>query len=173
LTQGAFIFMTLHRAETVDDPVVLRRVMGAVGSLPLPVAFSVHPRTRARFKEFDISPPRNVKLMEPLPYVESLGMISGSRLVITDSGGLQKEAFWLGKPSLIARDTTEWGEIVSAGAAILVGTDPRRIERGYVRGLKTDSARFRSAGRIFGAGNASAKVVDAVERYLRKKSGRD
>ena len=171
LGQGEYVFMTLHRAETVDDPAALRRVMGAVGSLPLPVAFSVHPRTRARFKEFNIPPPQNVKLMEPLPYIESLGMISESRLVITDSGGLQKEAFWLGKPSLIAREKTEWGEVVSAGAAFLVGTDPKRIERGYARAQKVDPARFRSARRIFGAGNASAKVVDAVEGYLRK-SGR-
>ena len=171
LGQGEYVFMTLHRAETVDDPAALRRVMGAVGSLPLPVAFSVHPRTRARFKEFNIPPPQNVKLMEPLTYIESLGMITESRLVITDSGGLQKEAFWLGKPSLIAREKTEWGEVVSAGAAFLVGTDPKRIERGYARAQKVDPARFRSARRIFGAGNASAKVADAVEGYLRK-SGR-
>jgi len=172
LTHGEYVFMTLHRAETVDDPSALRRVMGAVARLPLPVAFSVHPRTRARFKEFGIDPHPNVTLMEPLPYIETLGMISGSRVVITDSGGLQKEAFWLGRPSLITRETTEWGEIVSAGAAVLVGTDPKRIERGYARALKVGAARFQSAGRIFGTGNASAKVVDAVEGYLRK-SGLD
>jgi len=172
LRRGEYVFMTLHRAETVDDPAALRRVMGAVGKLPLPVAFSVHPRTRARFKEFGITPRPNVEPMEPLPYIETLGMVSGSRLVITDSGGLQKEAFWLGKPSLITRETTEWGEIVRSRAAILVGTDPRRIQRGYDRLQKVDPARFRSARRIFGDGNASAKVVGAVEGYLRK-FGRD
>jgi UDP-N-acetylglucosamine 2-epimerase len=171
LSPGGYVFMTLHRAETVDDPAALRRVMGAVERLPLPVAFSVHPRTRARLKEFGIAPHRNLRLMEPLPYIETLGMISESRLVITDSGGLQKEAFWLGKPSLITRETTEWGEIVTAGAAVLVGTDAKRIERGYAWVQKVDRARFRSARRIFGTGNASAKVVKAVEEYLRK-SGR-
>ena len=172
LSRGGYAFMTLHRAETVDDPVSLRRVLGAVGDLPIPVAFSVHPRTRSRLKEFGIVSPPNLKLMDPLPYIEALGMVSGSRLVITDSGGLQKEAFWLGKPSLIARETTEWGEIVGAGAAILVGTDPNRIERGYGRSLKVGAARFRSARRIFGSGNASGKVVGAVEGYL-GKPGRD
>jgi len=172
LRHGEYVFMTLHRAETVDDPAALRRVMGAVGRLPLPVAFSVHPRTRARFREFGIAPRPNVKLMEPLPYIETLGMVSGSRLVITDSGGLQKEAFWLGRPSLITRETTEWGEIVRSGAAILVGTDPKRIKLGYDRLQKVEPARFRSARRIFGDGNASAKVVDAVEGYLRNP-GRD
>ena len=172
LRHGEYAFMTLHRAETVDDPAALRRVMGAVGDLPLAVAFSVHPRTKARFREFGITPRPNVKLLEPLPYIETLGVVAGSRLVITDSGGLQKEAFWLGKPSLITRDVTEWGEIVSAGAAILVGTDPERIDRGYVKSQKIGAAKFRSAKRIFGSGNASARVVDAVEGYLRK-SGRD
>jgi len=171
LRHGGYVFMTLHRAETVDDPDALRRVVGAAGSLPLPVVFSVHPRTKARFKEFGIAPRQNVKLLEPLPYMETLGMVSGSRLVITDSGGLQKEAFWLGKPSLITRETTEWGEIVRAGAAVLVGTDARRIERGYARSQKMGEANFRSARRIFGNGNASEKVVKAVEAYL-TESGR-
>jgi UDP-N-acetylglucosamine 2-epimerase len=172
LSKGGYAFMTLHRAETVDDPGALRSVMGAVGSLPLPVAFSVHPRTKARLKEFGITPRPNVKLMEPLPYIETLGMVTGSRLVITDSGGLQKEAFWLGRPTLIARETTEWGEIVRTGTAVLVGADPKRIREGYARSLKMSTARFRSAGRIFGKGNASAKVVRAIEGYLRKP-GRD
>jgi UDP-GlcNAc3NAcA epimerase len=172
LGRGEYVFMTLHRAETVDDPGTLRRVMKAVGSLPLPVVFSVHPRTAARFEEFGITPDQSVKMIDPLPYIETLGMVMGSRLVMTDSGGLQKEAFWLGKPSLITRDTTEWGEIVSAGGAILVGTDPRRIRQGYVRSQKIKAARFRSARRIFGNGRASEKVVAAVEGYLRK-AGRD
>jgi len=171
LGRGEYIFMTLHRAETVDDPATLRKVMDAVGSLPLPVLFSVHPRTRTRFREFGVFPHPNIKLMEPLPYIETLGMVSSSRLVVTDSGGLQKEAFWLGKPSLIARETTEWGEIVRAGAAILVGTDPKRIERGFAKSQKIDESRFRSARRMFGTGNASAKVVEAVEGYI-KRSGR-
>jgi UDP-N-acetylglucosamine 2-epimerase len=164
--------MTLHRAETVDDPAALRRVVEAVGDLPLPVVFSVHPRTMARFKEFGVVPGPGVKLTEPLPYMETLGMVIGSSLVITDSGGLQKEAFWLGRPSLIARETTEWGEIVRAGAAMLVGTDPRRIAQGYARAQKIGPARFRSARKVFGRGDASPKVVRAVEGYLRKL-GRD
>ena len=172
LVNGEYAFMTLHRAETVDDPNTLRKVMGGVGSLPLPVAFSVHPRTRARFKEFGIVPGPNVKVLDPLPYVETLGMVTGSRVVITDSGGLQKEAFWLGRPSLITRDTTEWEEIVRAGAAILVGSDPKRIKGGYSRSQKVSPSKFKSARRIFGRGEASAKVVSAVEAYLRR-SGRD
>ena len=172
LKRGGYAFMTLHRAETVDDRAALRRVLDAVGKLPLPVAFSVHPRTRARLREFGIVPHPNLRLMDPLPYLETIGMISESRLVITDSGGLQKEAFWLGKPSLITRETTEWGEIVRAGGALLVGTYPNRIEKGYAKSQRVDATRFRSTKRIFGTGNASEKVVDAVEGYL-ERPGRE
>jgi len=170
LRRGEYAFMTLHRAETVDDPRSLRRVMKAVGSLPLPVAFSVHPRTRGRFKEFGVDSCPNVKMVDPLPYTETLGMVMNSRLVITDSGGLQKEAFWLGKPSLITRKVTEWGEIVRAGAALLVGTDPRMIREGYARCQNIKAACFKYAGRIFGDGRASDNVVGAVEKYLMKAS---
>jgi len=168
LKDEEYVFMTLHRAETVDDPATLRRVMGAVGGLPLPVAFSVHPRTKARFREFGIAQRPNIMLLDPLPYIETLGLVMRSKMVVTDSGGLQKEAFWLGTPSLIIRDSTEWGEIIKAGAAILVGTDPRRISRGYARAQQIGAARFRSAERIFGKGDASVRVARAVEKYLRR-----
>jgi UDP-N-acetylglucosamine 2-epimerase len=172
LPRRGYAFMTLHRAETVDNPGTLREVIGAVGALPVTVAFSVHPRTKARMKEFGISPGPNIELLEPLPYIETLGMVDGSELVITDSGGLQKEAFWLGKPSLIARDTTEWGEIVKAGGAFLVGTSPSRFRLGYAKSLRVGTRPFARSKRIFGVGHASAKVVRAVSSFLRE-GGRD
>ena len=167
LKRGEYAFMTLHRAETVDDAAALGEVMDGVGRLPLEVAFSVHPRTRARIKEFGIHPGSNILLLEPLPYVETLGLVHGANLVITDSGGLQKEAYWLGRPSMITRETTEWGEIVKAGAAVLVGTDPHRISDGYRRMKKVGPAPFAKSRKIFGAGNASRKVVKEVSGFLR------
>ena len=163
---GNYAFMTLHRAETVDNGPSLRRTLGAVDSLGIPVAFSVHPRTRERMKEFGVTPGSNIELLEPLPYLETLALVESSRFVITDSGGLQKEAYWLGKPTLIARDTTEWGEIVSAGAAFLVGGSPRKMRSAFGRlGLIGRRPFLKSAG-IFGDGHASAKVVREVSRYL-------
>ena len=167
LQKGKYAFMTIHRAETVDDPDALGRVMAAVGNLPLTVAFSVHPRTRARIREFGITAGPNTRLLEPLPYFDTLGLVDGAKFVITDSGGLQKEAYWLGRPSLIARKTTEWSEIVNAGAAFLVGTDPRKISDGYRRLEKVGTKPFAKSRRIFGGGNASGKVVQAVSRFLR------
>jgi len=162
-----YAFMTVHRAETVDDPRALREVIRAVGDIPLKVCFSVHPRTRARMRESGVTPSSNIKLVNPLPYIETLGLVDGAEFVITDSGGLQKEAYWLGKPSLITRDTTEWGEIVKAGAAFLVGTSPKKISRGYARVRRVDRKSFQASRRIFGNGDASEKVVRAVSRFMR------
>lgn len=166
LEDGSYAFMTLHRAETVDDAGTLRATMGAVGALGIPVAFSVHPRTRERIRSFGIEPSPNMRLLEPLPYVETLSLASRSKLVITDSGGLQKEAYWLGKPVLVARETTEWGEIVKAGAAFLVGSAPAGIRSGFRKAGRVKASSFRASRRIFGSGNASANVVRLVSRFL-------
>lgn len=163
---GGYAFMTLHRAETVDVPAALRSVIDGVGALGVPVAFSVHPRTRERLKSFGISPGPNITFLEPLPYVETLSMMGRSKFVITDSGGVQKEAYWLGKPVVITRSETEWGEIVKTGAAFLAGTKPADIKRAYRKlgGVKPRS--FKASKRIFGRGNASENVVRAVSKFL-------
>jgi UDP-GlcNAc3NAcA epimerase len=165
--EGEYAFMTLHRAETVDDPASLRSVLGGVGSLGVPIAFSVHPRTRERMKSFGVPAGRNVTLLEPLPYVETLSMVSRSKFVITDSGGLQKEAYWLEKPVLITRNETEWVEIVKAGAAFLTGTKAERIRAESKRIPRVKKSSFAATERIFGRGRASENVVRAVNKFLR------
>jgi UDP-N-acetylglucosamine 2-epimerase len=174
LEEGAFAFMTLHRAETVDEKSTLRDLLAEVDGLGLRIAFSVHPRTRDRIEEFGLKPGPNLQALEPLPYLESLALVSRSKFVITDSGGLQKEAYWLGKPTLITRDSTEWGEIVRAGGAFLVGTNPSKIASGYKRAGKVNPKVFRESRRIFGSGKASGKVTRMVSRYLgRLRNGRN
>jgi UDP-N-acetylglucosamine 2-epimerase len=165
LTGGEYAFMTLHRAETVDDPSALKEVLAGVGSLGVPVAFSVHPRTKARMKEFGIRVDPLFVPIDPLPYIETLSLVSGSSFVVTDSGGLQKEAYWLRKPSLIVRECTEWGEIVAAGAAFLVGTNRDRIRRGHRELQKVTGRSFEESSKIFGNGNASSKVVRVVSKF--------
>ena len=166
---GRFAFMTLHRAETVDDPRALKQVLAAVDSLGIPIAFSVHPRTRSKLKEFGIELGRNFRAVEPLPYLQTLALVRRSEFVITDSGGLQKEAYWLGKPSLITRDTTEWTEIVDAGAAFVVGTTKAGIQRGRKSIGRVKATSFQKSKQIFGSGRASEKSVRAVGRYMRRR----
>jgi UDP-GlcNAc3NAcA epimerase len=169
LEEGEYAFMTLHRAETVDDPVALEGVLEGVMSLGVPVAFSVHPRTRERMREFGVVPGASFRLLDPLPYLESLSVASRSKFVITDSGGLQKEAYWLRKPTLITRDTTEWMEIVDAGAAFLVGVKREGIVRGYRKASRVGGGAFRRSRQIFGKGEAATKVVTAAEKWFRQK----
>ena len=168
LEDDGYAFMTLHRAETVDSRESLASALDGVDSLGIPVAFSVHPRTRDRIRDFGITIGANLKLLDPLPYVESLSLVNRSKFVVTDSGGLQKEAYWLGKPALITRDSTEWGEIVKAGAAFLVGNDRHGIARGYRRALKVGKTPFTRSRRIFGEGHASQKVVAIVKKFLER-----
>jgi UDP-N-acetylglucosamine 2-epimerase len=92
--------------------------------------------------------------------------------VITDSGGLQKEAYWLGKPGLILRDSTEWGEIVASGAAFLVGTSGARIRRASRQALKVPRSAYSQSRRIFGDGNASSKVVAMVSKFSKRRERR-
>ena len=166
LEDEGYAFMTLHRAETVDDPDALRSTLQGVASLGIPVAFSVHPRTRERLRALGAPSVSDITLLEPLPYVETLSMAGRSKFVITDSGGLQKEAYWLGRPVLIPRETTEWGEIVKAGAAFLVGTTADGIKRGYKRIGRVKPSSFKASKRIFGRGNASANVARVVSKFL-------
>lgn len=116
---------TVHRAENTDDPVRLRRIFEAFARLEAPVLLPLHPRTRHRLADGVV--PANVELRPPASYLEMLTLTRHARRVLTDSGGLQKEAVWLGTPCLTLRDETEWVETQEGGWNQVVGTDPERI----------------------------------------------
>src|SRR5262249_17962838 len=129
-----FCVMTLHRPSNVDDPETLRGILDAVGAIQekIPVVFPMHPRTRARLAEFNLAHlaagmPR-LKLTEPLGYLDFLSLYSNSRMVLTDSGGIQEETTVLGIPCLTMRDTTERPITITQGTNRLVGSDPDRIK---------------------------------------------
>ena len=170
LELNSYALMTAHRAENVDNAKDLQSILKGVGSFELPVIFPAHPRTKARLDEFKLRVPSNVILTEPLTYFDALKLIKDSSFVVTDSGGLQKEAYWLEKPSLILRETTEWMEIVRAGSAILTGCDAVRIHHGYLRICKMPNPVGLKAN-LFGDGHAAHKVADVVEGFLSKQFG--
>lgn len=164
----SYVFMTLHRAENVDDARVLSSIIRGVGQLPLSVVFSIHPRTRKRIQESRIELPPNVNTIPPGSYIDTLRLVRDSAAVITDSGGLEKEAFFLGVPSLVAREGTPWPEIVEAGASIVVGSRGEGILRAY-RSLPRASPKLSKTARsIFGDGHASEKVVELVRKFFLK-----
>jgi UDP-N-acetylglucosamine 2-epimerase len=144
--------LTMHRAATADDPAAVARVLEAAGAAGVPVVFPRHPRTRLAGE-----PPASIEVRPPLPYLDFLGLVAGAQFVLTDSGGLQKEAYLLGVPCITLRDATEWSETVDAGWNVLVGTDRARIAAAL-------AAPPRAPGRpgLYGDGNAAVRMAELV-----------
>ena len=122
-----YVYVTLHRAELVDDPSLLRRVMIALSELRLPALFAVHPRTAAALERIGRQPGSFVQFRGPLGYLESIAVLRGGAAVVTDSGGVQREAYWLGVPCITVRAETEWIETLECGANRLA--PPAVVER--------------------------------------------
>lgn len=126
LSAGGYLVLTIHRAYNTENPDVLRGILAAAGALRAPVLFPVHPRTRPLLAA-GVAVPGNVILCDPLGYLDMLCVVANSRCVLTDSGGLQKEAYFLGVPCATLRPETEWVETVEAGWNVLAGTEPDGI----------------------------------------------
>ena len=122
---NSFYLATVHRAENTDDPERLRGIFEGFGRLNTPVVIPLHPRTQTRLSAITVPP--NVDLIEPVSYLTMLTLIQGAKKVLTDSGGLQKEAVWLDTPCITLRDETEWVETLEGGWNRLVSADPDRI----------------------------------------------
>jgi UDP-GlcNAc3NAcA epimerase len=120
---------TVHRAELTDDPPRLRALLDVLDRLDRPVLLPLHPRTKARLEASGGLPAsmRQLRLIEPLGYLDMLRLVSASHHVLTDSGGLQKEAYWLHRPCVTLRAQTEWTETVDVGWNILVGDQASAI----------------------------------------------
>jgi UDP-GlcNAc3NAcA epimerase len=127
LAERGYILATIHRSENTDDRVRLQEILGAFNSISEPVIFPIHPRTRKAIAETGCKIPRHVRLIEPVGYVDMIALASRARMVLTDSGGLQKEAYWLSVPCVTLRSETEWVETVAAGWNILTGANRERI----------------------------------------------
>jgi UDP-N-acetylglucosamine 2-epimerase (non-hydrolysing) len=129
LTPGRYAVLTLHRPANVDFPDRLTLIMGAINAIAdrIPVVFPVHPRTASRLKEVELHP--GIRTVEPMSYLPFLGLVARSRMVLTDSGGIQEETTVLGIPCLTMRPNTERPITCEIGTNVLVGTDPQRIVR--------------------------------------------
>ena len=167
LEAGGYLLATVHRPYNTDDPQVLRRIIEAFEEIGEPVVFPVHPRTRARLVDVTgTSGLRYVRLVEPLGYLDLLRLLGDARLVLTDSGGVQKEAYFLGVPCVTLRPETEWRETVEAGWNVLVGADPARI-KDAARSLRPPPER----PALFGDGRAGQAIVAALTRAGERRTG--
>jgi len=122
-----YLLATVHRAENTDNSERLAGILSAFAALDEPIVFPAHPRTRKFLQETGYQPPENVKLIEPVGYFDIIALEKSARLLLTDSGGMQKEAYWLKIPCITLRDETEWIETVELGWNTLTGADRDRI----------------------------------------------
>lgn len=122
-----YILATVHRAANTDDPVAMSAIARALNKLELPIIFPVHPRTRACLKSYAIEWGEHVQIIEPVGYLDMLALQRSAYRILTDSGGIQKEAFLLGTPCITLREETEWIETVESGWNVLAGTSRERI----------------------------------------------
>jgi UDP-N-acetylglucosamine 2-epimerase len=160
LEAGAYLVVTAHRAGNVDDSERLERLVALLEALPGPVVFPVHPRTRARLEAGGLLERLDaVTLVAPLGYLDFLELSRHARAILTDSGGVQKEAYLLGVPCVTLRDTTEWVETVEAGWNVLVDLD----RDAALSALDREPPAERPE--LYGGGHAAERVRDVVSSY--------
>jgi UDP-N-acetylglucosamine 2-epimerase (non-hydrolysing)/UDP-GlcNAc3NAcA epimerase len=166
LSPGAYLLLSAHRAGNVDVPQRLTMLVELIEALPLPVVFPVHPRTRARLREHGLydrlGAAPGVTLIEPLGYAEFTALLCQARAVLTDSGGVQKEACLAGVPCVTLRSSTEWVETVEAGWNTLVDLDLDAA----LDALGAPRPPKRPAP-LYGDGKAAERCMQAIERWRR------
>ena len=125
-----YCLLTLHRAENTDDPKKLQAILGTLAKLDCKVVFPIHPRTRAKLTEYHLSfESESLSFIEPVGYFDMLNLELNSKIILTDSGGVQKEAYMAQIPCITLRNETEWVETVEVGWNRLVGADPDAIRK--------------------------------------------
>ena len=173
LTKRGFILTTIHRPANTDNAQKLRAIFEAIldiaGSYSLPIILPLHPRTRKMLPR-QLTPDllarvqacQQLRIIEPVSFFEIIRLEKNARVVMTDSGGVQKEAFFYGTPCVILRPETEWVEIVEAGAGILTDADYERIIAAYDQ-LANHEVHFPP---LFGDGHAAENILTNILRYL-------
>jgi UDP-N-acetylglucosamine 2-epimerase len=158
LKPGLYALVTIHRAANTDDPVRLMQIVEALNSVPETIVFPAHPRTRKALTRLGARFAVHVRLVEPVSYFDMMVLEDNARIITTDSGGVQREAYFLGIPCLTLRDETEWTETVEAGWNKLVGTDPERVLDAWF-----SFAPPAERPHIFGDGTAGQRIAQILD----------
>jgi len=161
LQPGSYLLVTAHRPANVDDPAALERLVELLEALPDPVLMPLHPRSLARLESQHLHAraAAAASLTQPLGYLEFAALLNNARAVLTDSGGVQKEAYIAGVPCITLRERTEWGETVAAGWNTLVGLDAAAALEALTRTPPPERPP------LWGDGDAGARIVAAIEDY--------
>ena len=178
LAKGVYLVATLHRADNTEASRLgeLLETLAAVGTPARPVILPLHPRTAHVIRDAGLALPTGggLRAVEPLGYLDMISLVSHARIVLTDSGGLQKEAFFLGRPCITLRAETEWVETVTGGGNVVAGTDPRKILDAVAKWdaklARTEPDFAAEMRQSFGDGAASEKIVALVIDFLQRRA---
>lgn len=167
LKEKNYIMMTLHREENTNDKERFKSLIDLANKISdlNPILFLVHPRTKKLLDTLSLSLSSNIKLIDPQPYKISVGLISNASLILTDSGGLQKEAYFAKTPCITMRDETEWTQTVETGWNTLIDVDHSKTldaAQKYLTNFNTQQETLQ----IFGDGNCSIKILEIIKKYL-------
>ncbi len=156
-----YALVTVHRAANTDDPSRLTQIVGALNSVEETIVFPVHPRTRLALARLGMNLGPHIRPIDPVRYLDMLSLESNARLIATDSGGVQREAYYLGVPCLTLRDETEWTATVSAGWNKLVGVSPEAVAEAWTT-FQPPSWR----PPVYGDGTAALQIAEILNEQV-------
>jgi UDP-GlcNAc3NAcA epimerase len=160
LAEESFLLCTIHRAENTNDPERLKEICKGLSESGEQIVLPLHPRTQKFIADYGIQLGSNVRVIEPVGYLDMVRLESACKKIVTDSGGVQKEAFFLAKPCITMRDETEWVETVQNGWNVIVGADSEKIKDAITNFNPTNERK-----NYFGEGNASELMIDIINKF--------
>ncbi|OJJ18367.1 UDP-N-acetylglucosamine 2-epimerase [marine bacterium AO1-C] len=159
LTANNYYLATVHRAENTDSPERLNNIIQAFGEINTQIVLPLHPRTKKQLKAFNFSFPENVIKIEPVGYLDMVQLMQNAVGVLTDSGGIQKEAYYLNKPCITLRDETEWVETVEVGWNKIVGTSVEKILKAFEDSKEVTTLDHPN---LYGDGKTAEKITNKL-----------
>jgi len=169
-----YILCTIHRAENTDDPKRLRSILEALEEISkdIPIILPLHPRTKQKLKTVDQQSKtknQNIIFIDPVGYLNMVWLIDNCSMILTDSGGLQKEAYFFNKPCITLRDETEWVELVENGYNTIVGADRKKIVSTFLS-LSSNNKKLETKNqKLYGNGNASQMIIKNLIKIHKDK----
>jgi len=157
LSQKEFILTTIHRAENTNDINRLKNIIEALNESTKKIVLPLHPRTKKYMNDYGLTFNNNITIIDPVGYLDMINLEMHCKKIVTDSGGVQKEAFFMNKPCITMRDETEWVETVENGWNIVVGTDKSKILDGIINFVPTKAKQ-----NIFGDGHAAERILKII-----------
>lgn len=164
-TSKKYALATLHRAENADDKIRLTAILEGLKHYNHTIIWPMHPRTKKKLGDFGISIPPNIKVIDPVGYLDMIMLEKHAALIATDSGGVQKEAYFHKVPCITLRDETEWTELVSQGANIITGAGTQKIIAALQQSANIGRAVFDAP--LYGEGNTGKQIVDTLLHYFK------